>query len=87
MSKTKDGHKHASLTHEEQEELIYYLREATSRNLEARFWNKQAEGVEKKVLARLDINPEEYEIDWSGSVEGGKISYKKKEKHVEEKVS
>lgn len=85
MSKTKE--KKSSLTHEEQEELVYYLREATSRNLEAQFWNMKAGSVERKILARIDVDPNEFEVDWSQSMEKGIITYHKKEAHVEEKVS
>lgn len=78
MSKTKDSTKHASLTDEEREELVYYMREATSRNIEANMWNAKAGIVEKKVLSRLDLDPNKYEINWSESIHKGKISYDKK---------
>ena len=85
MSATKS--KKQNLTHEEQEELVYYLREATSRNLEAQFWNSRAAQVERRVLERIGINPNEYEVDWSDSMNKGTISFHKKEQHAEEKVS
>lgn len=79
MSKTKDVHKHASLTNPEREELVFYLREASCRNIEANMWNERAGVVERKVIARLGLDVNKYEIDWSDSVEGGKVSYKLKE--------
>lgn len=90
MLKTKDVQKHASLTNPEREELVYYLREATCRNMEANMWNERAGVVERKIIARLAVDPNKYDIDWSKSVDEGKITYKPKEQNVEttkEKVS
>lgn len=81
MSKTKTPQnpiKKASLTHNEQEELVYYLREAMSRNIEAQAWNARAAKVEHDICKRLGLDPDLYEFDWTLSMEKGVVNYKKK---------
>lgn len=79
MSKTKrPENKNASLTSLELEELSYYLKEQTSRNMESEFWGHRAGVMQGRILDRLGVDKNLFEIDWSRIMEG-RISYKKKE--------
>lgn len=86
--KAQNKVKQFELSIEELEELVFYEKARKQRSMEAQMWGIQADGARQRVMERLAINPDEYQIDWSQVFQtGGKVFVSKlppKPKVIEE---
>lgn len=66
--------KKASLSNDEREMLVFYMREQVIREMEAEFWAGQKQHIMSGVMQRLALDPNKYSVNWQNAAEG-EITY------------